>query len=857
MSLKSWCQILLPIEVIGEAGLTKKVTVNLADASKVKGLWMLINNLSYENKASVKINNGQWIKLNNSTVSISEPAKSYGGIGGAFHVGSMKITLPVQNGTLVNGENTISFKFEFTDGISSGFRVVRFNFVDSKRVKLLPSNMFKEDDPNTWKQPITGSAAASAGKILWETKNITEGPQSNIILKAKCGDCHAKNGRDLKYFNYSNESIIARSKFHKLSQTEAEQVASYIRSLDVPNPGRPWNPPYQPGPGIDSKPINEWSAGAGIDWVLDKDEMVYPFLFPNGIDYSEISLSKTLNVRETPVMMQFPDWNHWLPTVHPYDASFGGDNFINSGVNYLYNGKGNNTNYKYNLTDIIEAGENATLPNGTKFRTIEGFKIGLGDWNNESYKFINPLIEEGLATPNGVSGPVNWTRRYAEEVYSFKLWMALKQWELFNGNDLEGMGKILYGSKGEERTWPGIYRHVFDVSPHLAKIPREDYTSFNNKKINQIYTSNVWYHVQPVLSSGNTYGGGFSVVDWQYAHGNLNDLRKGGINTSIAEPGRKLILYFKQMQQKHQNYRGAGPENPWYGWDILRDHSIGDIVYFDSEGLLDRSDKVIMRQIMNALLSVWYVKSSSYPASLYKTGNDSYDVTGYDSWIYDMVVGFRAKEVDCQLLNKIVDFAKTLPPSKKLNWDALKVSCTTKNYPSVKIISPSNATVLNKSNFTVEVSAKANGESISKVEFYNDGDLIGTDINFPYQMELKNMNPGMYYIIAKAYNQSGEASADTKVVIISEDGQVTSNDQDVKKMNENIIVYPNPTKDEIYFSENVTSGSSYEVMSIEGKTLHSGIYKGEKINLNQLNSGVYLIKIKLLSGDRIFKLFKE
>lgn len=851
-------QIILPIEVIGDAGLTKSVTVNVTDASKVKGLWMLVNNLSYENKASVKINNGAWIKLNNTTVNVPEPAKSYGGIGGGYHVGSMKITFPLATGAIVEGENNLSFKFDFSDGLSSGYRIVRFNLVDAAGVKLLPTNTFKEDDPNTWTQPIAGSAAAAAGKILWETKNITEGPKSTIVLKAKCGDCHAKNGRDLKYFNYSNESIIARSKFHKLNQTEAEQVASYIRSLDVPNPGRPWNPPYQPGPGIDSKPVNEWAAGAGIDWVLDKDEMVYPFLFPNGIDTTAISLSKTLNVRETPVMMQFPDWNHWLPSVHPYDASFGGDKFINSAGNYLYNGEGANTDYKYNLTDLMAGGPSQTLPWGPLFRSKDGFQNTLGSWVGELGYFLNPLIEEGLETDNGISGPVTWTRRFAEEVYSFRLWIAVKEWELFNGNDVEGMGKTLYGPKGEERTWPGIYRHVFDVSPHLAKIPREDFTSFNGKKINQTYTSNMWYHVQPVISSGNVHGGGFHVVDWQYAHGNLNDLRKGGLNTDVAEPGRKLLLYFKQMQQKHQNYQGFGAENPWFGWEILRDHSVGDVVFWDSEGLWNRTDPAMARQLMNALLQVWYTKSVSYPASQYKTGKDGYDVSQYDGWIFDMIEGFRAKGVDCELLNKIIDFGKTLPQSEYHNWDSIKVTCPTINYPKVIITSPSNATSFNIDYFTVNVNATVTSGSIGKVEFYDDNKLLGTDNSFPYSFNLKDLQAGTHLIIAKAYNQLGQASLDSRTVVVNDKGVLSGNNSpSLTSESLNISIFPNPAKTELFISGINHQNVNYEITSIEGKSLQTGTLRGRSISIESFQAGIYLLKIKGDLGNRILRFVKE
>src|SRR5207244_12627418 len=76
----------------------------------------------------------------------------------------------------------------------------------------------------------------------------------------------------------SSDLIVARARFHGLSTLEGEQIASYIRSLPSPNPGRPWNPPYQPGPRIDEQPVSSWAAGAGLAWVLDRDTDALPLL---------------------------------------------------------------------------------------------------------------------------------------------------------------------------------------------------------------------------------------------------------------------------------------------------------------------------------------------------------------------------------------------------------------------------------------------------------------------------------------------------------------------------------------------------------------------------------------------------
>src|SRR5205807_7877060 len=100
-------------------------------------------------------------------------------------------------------------------------------------------------------------------------------------LRARCSDCHAHDGRDLKYFGFSNASIVARSRFHGLSDLEGRQIASYIRTLPVPSPGRPWNPPYQPGPGLDAQPAATWAAGAGLSWALESDTATLPYIFPS------------------------------------------------------------------------------------------------------------------------------------------------------------------------------------------------------------------------------------------------------------------------------------------------------------------------------------------------------------------------------------------------------------------------------------------------------------------------------------------------------------------------------------------------------------------------------------------------
>src|SRR5208337_2742916 len=80
-----------------------------------------------------------------------------------------------------------------------------------------------------------------------------------------------------------------------------------------------WNPPYQPGPGMDSRPVSDWAAGAGLDAVLDNDADTLNYVLPGG-STANIAGNAYLNQREIPIVLQLRDWNHWLPIIHPIDA---------------------------------------------------------------------------------------------------------------------------------------------------------------------------------------------------------------------------------------------------------------------------------------------------------------------------------------------------------------------------------------------------------------------------------------------------------------------------------------------------------------------------------------------------------
>ena len=260
---------------------------------------------------------------------------------------------------------------------------------------------------------------------------------------------------------------------------------------------------------------------------------------------------------------------------------------------------------------------------------------------------------------------------------------------------------------------------------------------------------------------------------------------------------------------------------------------------------------------MEATLQVWYTKSVSYPATQYKIGNDGYDVSNHVAGFADMVGKFRARGVSCELLNKILDFGKSLPQKHYRNWDSLKVSCPMINYPKINITSPTNATSFNINYFTVNVNATVPSGSIGKVEFYDDKKLIGTDNIFPYSFDFKTMQAGAHLIIAKAYNQLGQASLDSRMVIVN-DNNVTSNDSKEEEfVKSNIELHPNPATTELYVSGRLVVNANYEITSIEGKSLQMGVVNGGGISIENLKTGLYIIKIKSEAGDRVQRFVKE
>ncbi len=636
--------ITLPIEVMGASGTTTSVSFSISSASAsllsgTQTLSLQIHGLKYQTEASLQVNNSAWIPINSSNVILQGLANAYGGIGGGFHTLSMTVSLPA--GTVVTGNNTVNFMFNGTDGVTSGYRVLALNVIGTDGSSLVPASTFVWDDPNTWQPPSTLASDIAAGQTLYTTAALTVPVLSggSAPIQAHCSNCHAQDGRDLKYFNYSNNAIQVRSVFHGLTAQQGNQIASYIRSLNAPNPGRPWNPPYQPGPGLDSLPVADWAAGAGLSAVLNSDGAMQPYLEP-GSSTAGWAANQYLNPRELPVALQFPDWNSWLPTIHPMDA-------------YGASFTGSTAASDYTLIRSV------LQPNSTS--AYQSNHLLFGQWDSDVGDLLGPL-----------ETPPSWTTAERQSVYSVMQWQMVKLWEINQEYGLEGMPQAVFGSKANVRGWDT--NTPFYVSPNMLHIGVGTGLG-NGTQASWEYLAYIWYHLQLVLNDGQGAQSDHSPIDYGYVNGILKDF-----SNDAGSPEIMLQLTFLIKALQEETLIGKGPE---YGVLSGFQPTVVQafvLVHHDWQGLWSATAPATQVALTQAYLQAWFAQISAYTPAEYYAGKDGNgrpwasttenpaldDETVFGGQVWAMLPRLRFVGVSPALTYQISAWAATVWPAG--NW---------------------------------------------------------------------------------------------------------------------------------------------------------------------------------------------
>ncbi len=592
----------LPIEVLGPEGYIREIPLWLDSAGAVTRLVLQVSRPAFRDasvnpargaKASVRVNQQDWIDLTDSTpgLVVREPAKSYGGLGGGFH--TVQLTLPVSG--LESGLNRVEFRFNQTDGLTIGYRVLALNFLRDDGTLVIPNSAFEFDEPAAWKPELRSDAGIAEGRRLWSSGKLNEGGGPNAI-EASCGHCHASDGRDLKYFNFSSWSIEARSVFHGLTSMQGKQIASYIRSLPVPAPGQapPWNTPYYPGPGLDAQPVEEWAAGAGLNAVLASDADMLSYLFPKGTSRASLKEamlpSGTLNLLEIPIAVQFPDWNEWLPSIHPIDIW---DNFESTPVQAASADIVISLRHK-NVDDLVAA---KTLPS----------KVG------SLNQAVMAFLDEGASPARnwragaGGRGPGKNLKALKsvsieEAKRSLAKWIAVRQWDVMQTYALEGLGQRVFGATADARVWPSNTTSVFQVAPHFVA---NDISHFHAEQTQTIgkYQSTVWYQLQVTLNPASRQPVNVFPVDWPYQY--LHIWQTAHLSKR-PKPLRYVASLIKNSQMRDN---GLGPSLSYNGFQ-LRNHQPW-LFYSDQCGderlmvALDDAQPGLRRAMTEALIDSW------------------------------------------------------------------------------------------------------------------------------------------------------------------------------------------------------------------------------------------------------------
>ncbi|MEW6301921.1 MAG: hypothetical protein AB1705_00515 [Verrucomicrobiota bacterium] len=557
--------VYLPVELAsGNTTNFTTVTVTVpvpAGSQPATKLWMKVHNLQRDGQASVKVNSGAWVGLSNGIPELTVNGRGgvYGGIGGGYH--TIEMDLALTNGQVVAGTTaTIQFRINppFTNGVSA-YRVVNFNFRDAANGNIVVSSVFTNMPPGTLADDSTSFIAANnaaniaAGSNTWHNTNLKEYPQGSNI-SAKCADCHTQDGRDLRYFGFSNQSIYKRTRFHNVPDAEAKNLTRYIRSLtDVPSTeswGRPWNPPYQPDAGLSGRLVKNWAAGGGLNAVLATDDEMKPHLFPNGSDTQAkvdavINTTGTIKTFDIPVAMQFPDWNRWVPKIHPKDIW---TNFENGAPNAAYLAIRNN---------LTANGVSYYLANNTR-------KLELVNFLTELNSAVRDWVGNGATAydPNGDPTGSPWRAQDSTKLVtaanngfdretakrSMTQWLAVKYFEVMREFNLEDKCPqiMTYDSKaqGEVRGWPTKEQNVHPNAPHITAMNLDNWVG--QPELVGHYLSTAWYQLQMVLNAGQgQVADSVQPQDWEYQ---VNHIEKLSDDTGVQHPLRMVESMLKIYQ---------------------------------------------------------------------------------------------------------------------------------------------------------------------------------------------------------------------------------------------------------------------------------------------------------------------
>lgn len=600
-----------PVELTtwNAAQVATSVNVTLpSTAVNATQLYARIHNLRFGGQISIRLNNGPWVHVYNHTVEVFEPDRSQGGIGGINR--TVAFAIPLGAGAAAPGlSHNITIRINGTDGIVSAIRVIDLDFLNAAGQRLIPAAQRTQENPNLWLPPSTVPADITAGANLWRTANLVENPISRAAIRGKCASCHFADGSDLKYFNFSNDAIIARARYHGLTALQGQQIASYIRSSTKIKPGRPWNPPFQPGPGLDPLPAESaaikankaraWMAGAGLDAVAGSQAEILSHVFPAGTSTQNIAKiidhTGNFSVREIPISIPFPDWNAWLPEYALEDMW---PNSSQYNVPLAAYGRFRAIFQEQSVTALTNQGKLT--------EAFDTFWSDLIDWYGDFR-----LADQDFANESAISKARTPSRSREEVVRSLVHWMAMKMMEVVRDYNLEDKHDAIavIRANGHPAYTPDVLMipgsvRLATVFAHAPHITSNNWAHFENQPewLGKM-ESNQWYHLQLCLNPGSRMVLNMNQpVDWDYQ---LIHTEEASERSGLWNGFQRLITHIKMYQSRDN---GAGVRISGFSqrtlapWQFYSDRSRNRSLF---KGALDAVEPGLWRKTYEELLHEW------------------------------------------------------------------------------------------------------------------------------------------------------------------------------------------------------------------------------------------------------------
>lgn len=550
-------------------------------SGSVQWLYLRVNNLNeaIHMRYRVKRGSGSFGPWQNAQPNWSQFPRdlAYGGLDGGF--ATTEFATPI-TGFSPGETHTLQFEFRPSSGTkSAGYRIVAMKLWKRNSTAAVDqiSNGKSQTSGAGWQGPFANhnnrAALAEEGRLLWSGQSGLDlkDPQGATIT-AKCADCHTANGRDLKYFNYSDNSIIARSNLHGLSLAQGQRIAQYIRNLPFARAkkGRPWQPPFQPGPNADDDAY-EWAAGQGLENVLTSDAATMKEVFghsapsANKIRSVINNFNGNTNIRTQRLSVQFPDWKMWLPEEHPKDLPVSllslGDK---TALTDAYQAMRRRVN---SAAKVDRLNRQTNVPN---FFNNNGVFRALGEFAREVHKVLTPYNGDHARSPNWAENTSSADRERMKRAVS--AWYAVKLFEVIHEFDLHALDDYqgIPNQHEEVFQWPTREWAVFQNAAHIISGNRvfswflADTTE--QAKTRSVYLSSVWYQLQLTLTPGHRKGGVVNPNDYSY---NLQHVHKLGQRSGIFEPVRLLQNYLKAAEQRNN---GVNPQQSigvtFSGWNM-------------------------------------------------------------------------------------------------------------------------------------------------------------------------------------------------------------------------------------------------------------------------------------------------